>query len=44
MDDASSEQYVSPSDLALICMALGDNNEAFSWLEKAYEQRDASLV
>ena len=44
LEDASSEQYVSPSDLALIHMALGDNNEAFPWLEKAYEQRDASLV
>jgi hypothetical protein len=30
-------------DLALLYMALNDNDKAFYWLEKAYEQHDYSL-
>lgn len=41
---APSERYVSPGDMSLICAALGNMDEAFAWLERAYEQRDASLV
>lgn len=35
--------YVPPFYLALIHMALGENDEAFAYLEKAYEMRDSSL-
>ena len=35
--------YIPPSDLALIHTALGNNDEAFEWLEKAVEVRDADL-
>lgn len=35
--------YVSPVYLAMICAGLGDNETALSWLEKAHEQRNATL-
>src|SRR5215469_14643591 len=41
---ASAKQYLAPNDVALIYMALGLQDDAFSCLEKAFEQRDASLV
>jgi tetratricopeptide (TPR) repeat protein len=40
----SAERYVSPGDVSMIYAALGDMDEAFAWLGRAYEQRDASLV
>ena len=40
----SKIHYVSPYFLASIHVALGDNDMAFSWLEKAYEQHDLYLV
>jgi TolB-like protein/Tfp pilus assembly protein PilF len=42
--ETSSEQYLSPSDIALIYSALGDHHEALALMERAYERRDASLV
>lgn len=44
LQDASSEQYVSPSDMVLIYASVGEKDQAFAWLERAYQQRDASLV
>ena len=41
---ASAERYVSPGDMSMLSVASGDMDEAFAWLKKAYEQRDASLV
>jgi hypothetical protein len=41
---ASAERYVSPGDMSMLYVASGDMDEAFAWLKKAYEQRDASLV
>jgi tetratricopeptide (TPR) repeat protein len=35
--------YVSPYDFALIYMGLGDKNQAFTWLEKTYEERPDTL-
>ncbi|MBI4427651.1 MAG: protein kinase [Ignavibacteriales bacterium] len=40
----SRETYVSPAHLAGLCAALGRNDDAFSYLNKAYEERSASLV
>ncbi|HKS43049.1 MAG TPA: hypothetical protein VJX74_20720, partial [Blastocatellia bacterium] len=37
------ESFVSPFYLALIHMALRKNDEAFAYLEKAYEMHDSSL-
>ena len=41
---ASRNQYASPNDIALVYVGLGEKQQAFAWLEIAYEQRDASLV
>lgn len=40
----SKQKYVSPADIALIYVALNRKNEAFQWLEKAYEERSSTLV
>jgi TolB-like protein/DNA-binding winged helix-turn-helix (wHTH) protein/Tfp pilus assembly protein PilF len=36
----SRKRYVSPLFIAAIFAALGDNEQAFSWIEKAYEQHE----
>jgi hypothetical protein len=41
---SSSDQYVSPSSIAFIYSSLGETDQAFSWQERAYEERDASLA
>ncbi|RJP64527.1 MAG: hypothetical protein C4532_19045 [Candidatus Abyssobacteria bacterium SURF_17] len=35
--------YVPPSGMARLCFVLGDNEQGFEWLQKAYEQRDFFL-
>ena len=39
----SAKRYVSPFAFALIYTGLGEKEQAFDWLEKAYQQRDPSL-
>jgi TolB-like protein/Flp pilus assembly protein TadD/predicted Ser/Thr protein kinase len=36
--------FVSPAALAIVSGALGEKDEAFAWLEKAYEVRDPTLT
>jgi TolB-like protein/Tfp pilus assembly protein PilF len=36
--------FVSPAGLAIVAGALGDKDEAFGWLNKAYELRDPQLT
>ncbi len=40
----SKQKYVSPYDTAIVCAGLGDKDQAFQWLEKAYQERTAVLV
>jgi DNA-binding SARP family transcriptional activator len=40
---ASNARPVSPYGVALIHTALGENDQAFEWLEKAYEAHDGEL-
>jgi TolB-like protein/Flp pilus assembly protein TadD len=40
----SQEGYVPPYWIALVHAHLGENDEAFEWLERAYEERDVWLV
>jgi serine/threonine protein kinase/Tfp pilus assembly protein PilF len=40
----SERRYVPPYFLATVCAALGEKDEAFTWLEKAYEVRDTNLT
>jgi hypothetical protein len=39
-----SQAYVPLSHLARIHAALGENDQAFAWLDKAYEERDVWLI
>ena len=36
--------YIEPSDIALVYVALGQSDEAFAWLQKAYQQRSEALL
>jgi len=40
----SQDTYVQPASIAAIYAGLGDKNQAFAWLEKAYADRSAWLV
>ena len=42
--DLQDKLYVSPYTVAGIYAGLGDNNQAFKWLEKAFDERDIWLV
>jgi eukaryotic-like serine/threonine-protein kinase len=39
----ASKEYVSPGDLAILYAALGEQDQAFASLEKAYEAHDPQL-
>jgi tetratricopeptide (TPR) repeat protein len=43
-DKESKQTYVAPYFTAVKYAALGDKEQAFQWLEKAYEERDTWLV
>jgi tetratricopeptide (TPR) repeat protein len=43
LEKLSKHRYVSPFDMAAIYTALKDNDQAFAWLEKWYEDRPARL-
>ena len=40
----SRERYVPPYALALVHAGLGQTDELFRWLDKAYEARDVHLI
>jgi adenylate cyclase len=42
--ELSKRRYISPSYLAILCVALGNKDQAFEWIERAYEERDDRLV
>jgi hypothetical protein len=39
LEAESAYRYVSPMDIALIYSLLNDRDNAFIWLEKAYQER-----
>ena len=39
----SSQRYVSPYDIAMVHVGLHENDEAFAWLQRAFEQRSLWL-
>ncbi|MGH9932272.1 MAG: tetratricopeptide repeat protein, partial [Pyrinomonadaceae bacterium] len=42
--EAESRRYISPYTVAAIYTGLGDKDQAFKWLEQAYEERDVWLM
>ena len=40
----AQERHVSPFHIGLVFVALGDREEAFKWLEKAFEERSLWLI
>lgn len=41
---AGSLRYVSPYNLARVYAAVGDKRQAFTWLERAYEEHNPDLI
>jgi len=39
----SNQRYVSAGSFALVYAGLGEKDQAFAWLEKAYEERSVTL-
>lgn len=39
----SQRRYVDPADIAYAYATLGDKNQAFYWLERAYSQKSSGL-
>ena len=44
LEEMSARQYVSPLDFAFIYTGLGDKEQAFAYLEKAYQERTTWLM
>jgi serine/threonine-protein kinase len=44
LKDASRQRYIPPYSFARVYVALGDKDEAFRWLEKAYQDRDPWIL
>jgi hypothetical protein len=40
----SKENYVSPVEIAEVSAVLGEKDQTFTWLEKAFRERDPGLV
>ncbi|HSP13559.1 MAG TPA: winged helix-turn-helix domain-containing protein [Thermoanaerobaculia bacterium] len=41
---SSRQRYISPYHIAMIHAGLGERDEAFQWLEKAYDDREGRLT
>ena len=44
LKEQSKRSYVSSYSIAEVCLGLGDLNQTFEWLEKAYEERARALA
>ena len=44
LKERSKRTYVSPSTIAFIYGGLGEMEQAFVWLDKAYDERDSLLI
>ena len=42
--ELSRTRYVAPVNLAMICGVLGRTDEAFEWMQRAYEVRDDFMM
>ena len=39
----AATKYIPAEDIAAVCVALGDKEEAFEWLERAYREHSGPL-
>jgi tetratricopeptide (TPR) repeat protein len=44
LQELSKQRYIDPAAMATIYIGLGQNEEALTWLERAYEQRGSYLI
>jgi len=44
LKESSEKRYVSPYSIATIYAGLGEKDQAFRWLERAYEERSGWLI
>ena len=44
LEKLREQGVVPPGSVAILHGALGESNEAFAWLEKAYEEHDPQLT
>lgn len=44
LKERAESRYISPYDIAMIYVGLGEREQAFAWLDRAYEDRSDSLV
>src|SRR3954454_18381492 len=40
----AQDAYVPPYSITVVYAALGDKDEAFRWLKRAYEERDSQIT
>jgi len=44
LQERAASEYVLPRSFAEVCASLGNTDEAFRWLEKAYQERDWGML
>ena len=44
LKERSQQTYVQPMWVAVIYIAMGEKDQAFDWIQKAYDDRSAWLV
>jgi tetratricopeptide (TPR) repeat protein len=42
--EMSKQHYISPYLTAVVYLGLGDKDQAFAWLDKAYQDRSSLLI
>ena len=44
LKERAGEEYVSPYWISVVYTGLGEKDQAFEWLERAYEEKDGSMI
>jgi eukaryotic-like serine/threonine-protein kinase len=44
LKESASQKFVHPSSIARACAEVGEKDEAFAWLQKAYQERDYQMT
>ncbi|MEO8725965.1 MAG: winged helix-turn-helix domain-containing protein [Acidobacteriaceae bacterium] len=44
LEHISTERYVSPAEIATVQASLGHIDQAFEWLDRAYDERSSALI